>query len=73
MTSKFQRLTDAELDRIFQKFVKDKHRVVCDEYHAHGFDCVEFDDEQTMIIDRLRVEVIMLRDKLKQVEEILKK
>ena len=73
MMSKFQRLTDAELDRIFEKFVKNKHRVSCNEYHAHGFDCVDFDDETTMIIERLRVEVVMLRDRLKQIEDIVKK
>lgn len=59
MMREFKRLTDAELQRIFDKFVKSKHRVVCDKYHAHGFDCIDFADEQTMIIDRLRVEVIV--------------
>lgn len=73
MNSGFKRLTDADLQRIFDKFVKDKHSVACDEYHAHGFDCVEFADESTMIIERLRVEVIMLRDKLKEIEAITKK
>jgi hypothetical protein len=70
---KFQPLTDSDLDRIFQKYIKNKHRVLCDEYHAHGFECVEFDDETTMIIERLRVEVCLLRDKLKEIEHIAKR
>lgn len=73
MMNKFTRLTDDELERIFDKFVKGKHRVYCNEYHAHGFDCVDFDDEQTMILDRLRVEVILLRNKLREIEAIVKK
>ena len=73
MISKFKKLTDADLERIFQKFVKDRHRVCCSENHTHGFDCVEFADEQTMLIERLRVEVVLLRDRLKQIEEIAKK
>lgn len=70
---KFQKLTDDDLERVFQKFVKGRHRVTCNEYHAHGFECVDFDDEQTMIIDRLRVEVILLRHKLEEIQDIVKR
>ena len=73
MMGKFKRLSDLDLERIFDKFVKKNHRVVCSENHIHGFDCVDFDDEKTMIIERLRVEVICLQDKLKQIETIVKK
>lgn len=73
MNSKFEPLTDSDLNRIFEKFVKGKHKVYCETYHNHGFNCVEFDDEQTMIIERLRVEVVLLRDKLKQIEAVVKK
>lgn len=72
MMGNFQKLTDVDLDRIFAKYVKDRSRVCCDEYHAHGFNCVLFDDEQTMVLERLRLEVIMQRDKLKKVSEITK-
>jgi hypothetical protein len=68
-----QPLTDADLERIFQKYIKGKHHVNCNEFHAHGFDCVTFDDEQTMIIDRLRVEVLVLRGKLDKIAELSKK
>ena len=73
MMMKFKPLMDADLERIFQRFVDGKHRVNCSEFHAHGFECVDFDDEQTMIIDRLRVEVLVLRDKLKEIQEIAKR
>ena len=62
----FKPLTDEDLQRIFEKYVNDRHRVSCCDYHAHGFDCVTFDDETTMIIERLRLEVVILRDKLKK-------
>ena len=69
----FKPFTDADLQRIFEKYIKDKHRVHCDEYHAHGFDCVLFEDEQTMILERLRLEVVTLREKIKKVSDILDK
>jgi hypothetical protein len=72
MTSTLQRLTDADLDRIFKKFVKPRVHVNCTERHVHGFNCADFDDEQTMVIERLRVEVVMLRSKLRKIEELSK-
>lgn len=63
-------LTSDDLDKIFQKYV-DKHvRVSCDEYHAHGFNCAAFDSEQVMILERLRVEVELLQDKLKKISKL---
>lgn len=73
MMSKFKALTEADLDKIFKKFVAGKHRVTCDENHAHGFGCVDFDDETIMVIERLRVEVLLLRGKLKEISDIVKK
>ena len=73
MNMKFQPLTDSDLDRIFQKYIKNCHHVCCDEHHSHGFECIEFDDEETAIIERLRVEVCILRDKLKEIENIAKR
>lgn len=67
-----QPLTDADLERIFEKYIKGKHRVNCNEFHAHGYDCVEFEDEQTMLMDRLRVEILILRGKLKDIAKIAK-
>ena len=36
MMSKFKALTEADLDKVFKKFVAGKHRVTCDENHAHA-------------------------------------
>jgi hypothetical protein len=72
MIGKFTKLTDADLERIFNKYVKKQCRVQCAENHEHGFDCIEFEDEQTMILDRLRVEVIFLRAKLKEICKLSK-
>ena len=71
MMGKFTKLTDSDLDRIYKKYVKDTHHVVCNKSHIHGFECVDFNDEQIMIIERLRVEVVLLRDKLKSIEGII--
>lgn len=71
--SKFKALTEADLDKVFKKFVVGKHRVTCDENHAHGFGCVDFDDETILVIERLRVEVLLLRGKLKEISDIVKK
>lgn len=70
MMGKFLSLTDEDLERIFQKYVKDGHRISCDEHHSHSFDCVNFDDERTMILERLRVEVKLQREKLKQISSL---
>ena len=73
MVIKFSQLTDNDLMRIFNRFVKDKHKVVCNKPHVHGIECIDFDDEQTMIIERLRIEVVLLRAKQKEIADILKK
>ena len=69
----FKPLSDNDLQRIFDKYIKDKHQVHCSEYHGHGFDCVLFEDEQTMMMERLRLEIVILRDKLKKISEIVDK
>lgn len=67
-----KKLTQADLDRIYQKFVQGKHQLHCNETHSHGFNCVKFQDEETMIIERLRVEVVLLRKKLADIASIIK-
>ena len=69
----FKPLTDEDLQRVFDKYVKPKYIVSCDEYHAHSFDCVMFEDETTMLIERLRLEIVTLREKIKKVSDILDK
>jgi hypothetical protein len=73
MMMTFKPLTDEDLTRIFDKYVKNNHTVDCTEYHTHGFDCVNFKDEQTMTIERLRLEVVILKRKLEEIVDIAKK
>lgn len=72
MVGLFKPLTDKELERIYKKYVLGNHKVICAQNHVHGFNCVEFASEQTMIIERLRVEVILLKHKLTQINNITK-
>lgn len=72
MRGVFKTLTDEDLKRIYDKYVHGNLRVVCSQNHIHGFQCADFNDEKTMTIERLRAEVLLLRDKLKKIGEISK-
>jgi hypothetical protein len=63
-------LRKEDIDEIFKKYVKTHTKIACDEYHAHSFDCAVFDSEEIMILERLRVEVIILQDKLEQINKL---
>lgn len=66
----FKPLTHEDLDEIFNKHVKQKCHVSCDEYHAHGFNCAVFTTEEVMVLERLRVEVSILLDKLEEIKKL---
>lgn len=46
-------ISEHELDYIHAKYVKNNMHVSCDEYHAHGFECLIFDNDDAKIILRL--------------------
>ena len=52
-------LTDKQIEKIQDKFVHNSqdNYSVCDEYHAHSFECINWYNEHAMIIQRLCLEL----------------
>ena len=56
-----KRLTYKELKDIREKFVEGHYYVNCDDFHAHGFECLSFKTETAEIIERLRLEILFYK------------
>ncbi len=73
MRDTFKALSPEDIQRVYSKYVDGNYTVVCNQNHVHTYNCIDFNNEYTMVIERLRLEVVLLNDKLTKIEEIAKR
>ena len=59
-------LTDEDLDSIRNHFVEGNYSVNCDDYHAHGYSCVDFRTKEVATIEKLIREIKYIRREIKK-------
>jgi len=60
-----------DLEKV-RKMIAPNVHIACDEYHAHSYDCLIIDDPVFDTMERMRIELCMLRKQIQQFREILK-
>jgi len=64
-----QIITAMDIANIRKKFVG-KINISCDEYHAHNFDCADFENETAKVIERLIVEINKYKRDMYKIRQI---
>ena len=62
-----------EIGKLFSSGDPSVGRVHCDESHAHGYECVQYTNFTTGIVDRLINEIRDYQARFKEIKEVLDK
>ena len=46
-------ITLADIKEIRSQYVTGRYTLSCDEYHVHSFECIRYENDDVMVIDRL--------------------